>query len=53
MAARYQTRRRPISSSPEIKFKFKDPKISNTNVSDKMPYANSVEPSQTAPEGTV
>ena len=28
-------------------------KISNTKVSDKMPYANSADPDQTAPEGAV
>ena len=29
------------------------PKILNTNVSDKMPYANSADPDHTAPEGAV
>ena len=29
----------------------KSPKISNTKVSDKMTYANSADPDQTAPEG--
>ena len=29
------------------------PKISNTKVSNKMTYANSADPDQTAPEGTV
>ena len=29
------------------------PKISNTKISDKMPYANSADPDQTAPEGAV
>ena len=31
----------------------KCPKISNTKVSDKMSYANSADPDQTAPEGAV
>ena len=31
----------------------KCPKISNTKASDKMTYANSVDPDQTAPEGAV
>ena len=31
----------------------KCPKISNTRFSDKMPYANSADPDQTAPEGAV
>ena len=31
----------------------KCPKISNTKISDKMPYANSADPDQTAPERTV
>ena len=31
----------------------KYPKISNTKVSDKMTHANSADPDQTAPEGTV
>ena len=31
----------------------KCPKISNTKVSDKMAYANSTDPDQTAPEGAV
>ena len=31
----------------------KCPKLSNTKVSDKMTYANSADPDQTAPEGAV
>ena len=31
----------------------KCPKISNAKVSDKMPYANSADPDQTAPSGAV
>ena len=31
----------------------KSPKISYTKVSDKMAYANSIDPDQTAPEGAV
>ena len=31
----------------------KSPKISNTEMSDKMTYANSADPGQTAPEGGV
>ena len=34
-------------------FYSKYPKISNTKVSDKMAYANRVDPDQTAPEGAV
>ena len=34
-------------------FYGKYPKISNTKVPDKMAYANSVDPDQTAPEGAV
>ena len=36
-----------------IKIYGKCPKISNTKVSDKMTYANSADPDQTAPEGAV
>ena len=32
---------------------FKCPKISNTKISDKMAYANSVDPDQIAPEGAI
>ena len=31
----------------------KNPKILNTKVYDRMPYANSADPDQIAPEGTV
>ena len=31
----------------------KCPKLSDNKVSDKMPYANSADPDQTAPEGAV
>ena len=36
-----------------VKSYGKCPKILNTKVSDKMPYANSADPDQTAPEGAV
>ena len=37
----------------EILWYGKCPKISNTKVSEKMTYANSADPDQTAPEGAV
>ena len=36
-----------------LKVLDKSPKISNIKVSDKMTYANSADPDQTAPEGAV
>ena len=36
-----------------IRYYSKCPKISNTKVSDRIAYANSVDPDQTAPEGAV
>ena len=41
-----------LKNAPYLELCFiysKCPKISNTNVSDKMPYANNADPDQTAP----
>ena len=42
-----------VQNEALMRYYGKCPKISNTKVSDKMPYANSADPDQTAPEGAV
>ena len=43
----------PILKVNMVYMYSKCPKISNTKVSDKMTYANSADPDQTAPKGAV